>query len=123
MLWCYEDALRLMKLCCFKKAYKLNFIKRIYTIMNFFLNKHQNDYFDDTLECSLEKFLKITTLEWFCKLSFHDNYHDYLLAPEAYQLSGLHFNGHLWSYKWIFKGHLEDKLKHSNKRNSCLIFV
>ncbi|KAL5127589.1 Carbon catabolite repressor protein 4 6 [Glycine soja] len=33
---------------------------------------------------------------------------------EAYQLSGLHFNGHLWSYKWIFKGHLEDNHAHAS---------
>ena len=41
-----------MKLYYFKKAYKSNFIKKIYYRYEFFVDKRQNGYSDDTLECS-----------------------------------------------------------------------
>jgi len=58
-LECFVFVLTLMKLCYFRKAYQLNFIKRIYYKCKFFLNKHLNDYFDGTSKCSSERILKM----------------------------------------------------------------
>ena len=49
----------------------------------------------------------MTTSKWLYKLSLYDNCQVYLLAPEAYQLSGANLNGFLVNFRRFFKDYIE----------------
>ena len=59
MIWSCKEVLRVMKLEYIRIGYQYELHQGSSSKYGFILNKPQNDYFDGSSECSLERFLRM----------------------------------------------------------------